>query len=150
AVLHDAHARNRRLLVHGRAASALTKSRRRIAFPNLGARPSSASNSCCQNRKLRPAKWDPKVPSAPRRRGESNKERRLLRRIQSRLALSGHPEDSADLSAFGGKADTGQSSHSWPGCQQRAHLTAPPVMPLMKRSRKRLYAIATGTLAISA
>src|SRR6266446_6469140 len=30
------------------------------------------------------------------------------------------------------------------------YLTAPPVMPLMKRSRKRLYAIATGTLAISA
>ena len=30
------------------------------------------------------------------------------------------------------------------------HFTAPPVMPLMKRSRKRLYAIATGTLAISA
>src|SRR6266446_3282933 len=30
------------------------------------------------------------------------------------------------------------------------YLMAPPVMPLMKRSRKRLYAIATGTLAISA
>ena len=83
----------------------MAKSRRRIAFPNLGARPSSASNSCCQTRKLRPAKWDPKVPCAPRRRGKSNKERRLLRRIQSRLALSGHPEASACLSAFGGKAD---------------------------------------------
>jgi hypothetical protein len=30
------------------------------------------------------------------------------------------------------------------------YFTAPPVMPLMNRSRKRLYAIATGTLAISA
>src|SRR5262249_15762995 len=61
AVLHDAHARNRRLLVDGREPSALMKSRRRIAFPKLGTRPSSASNSGCQNRKLRPAKWDPKV-----------------------------------------------------------------------------------------
>jgi hypothetical protein len=44
AVLHDAHAQTRRLLVHGREPSALMKSRRRIAFPNLGTRPSSASN----------------------------------------------------------------------------------------------------------
>jgi hypothetical protein len=36
AVLHDAHARYRRLLVHGREPSALMKSRRCIAFPNLG------------------------------------------------------------------------------------------------------------------
>jgi hypothetical protein len=108
AVLHDAHARNRRLLVHGRAASALTKSRRRIAFPNLEARPSSASNSCCQNRKLRPAKWDPKVPCAPRRRGESNK-RRLLRRIQSRLAQSGLTETVCPFVRFWSEADK-------PGC----------------------------------
>jgi hypothetical protein len=49
------------LLVHGREPSTLMKSRRRIAFPTLGTRPSSASNSGCQNRELRPAKWDPKV-----------------------------------------------------------------------------------------
>ena len=47
-----AHARTRRLLVHGREPSALMKSHRGIAFPNLGTRPSSASNSGCQNRKL--------------------------------------------------------------------------------------------------
>jgi hypothetical protein len=36
AVLDDAHARNRHLLMHGHEPSALMKSRRRIAFPNLG------------------------------------------------------------------------------------------------------------------
>jgi hypothetical protein len=102
AVLHDAHARNRRLLVHGRAASALTKSRRRIAFPNLEARPSSASNSCCQNRKLRPAKWIPRCRA--RRVDEVNRISAVCCGAFSRdWHKADLPRQSARLSAFGAK-----------------------------------------------
>src|SRR5262245_23697636 len=53
AVLHDAHARTRRLLVHG--GSQLPQPRDSAIF---GFQPG------CQNRKLRPAKLDPKVQVA--------------------------------------------------------------------------------------